>query len=78
MWLFYIVGAVLLLASILTFNDAFSMMGFEETIMQQQYTLMHLLLAGLGFIGAFIMFGVGAVLSAIIEVKNSLARARHP
>lgn len=73
MCIFFIVGFILLLASIVIVMDIASMLGREETIMQQQYTMMNMLLAGLSFIGAFVMFGIGAVLSAISNLNCSVA-----
>lgn len=74
MWMFVVAGALLLLLCFGTMSSVVGMIGQETTIMQQQFTLMNLLLAVLSFIGALALFGVAEVLRQLGRVHNALER----
>jgi hypothetical protein len=48
------------------------MYGKEETIMQQQYTMMNMIAGALFLIGGMAMFGVGALMGAMSKLGMAL------
>jgi hypothetical protein len=65
---FAALGGFLLLISACSLLSWISLVGNETSVMHQQYGMMNLILWVLSLIGAFLMFGVCAILKAIQEL----------
>jgi len=69
---FVLAGCVLIVASTVSVCNVITCVMHGETTIGEQYTMMSELFAALTFTGAFVMFGIAAVLSAIGDLQRSL------